>query len=74
MTQQEAIKILEDYNKWRCDNSVPSIFKMPDPKEITKAVNFAIEFMKEPYLSKEKYREIFDEGVNASANDIIGRM
>ena len=50
MTQQEAIRTLEDYNKWRCDKNVPSIFKMPEPKELTKAVNFAIEFMKETVL------------------------
>lgn len=33
-------------NRWRRDNNVPSIYRMPDPKEVGKAIDFALEYMK----------------------------
>ena len=46
MTRKEAIKILEDHNKWRCDNSIPSIYEATAPKKLTEAINTAISELK----------------------------
>lgn len=43
MTKQEAIKVLSDYQKWRKgDDSI----KATEPKELTEAIEFALNFMK----------------------------
>ena len=46
MTRLEAIKILEDHNKWRCDNSVPSIYEATEPKKLTEAIDTVISELK----------------------------
>lgn len=43
MDKQKVIKILEQYNKWRRANEDIS---MPDPKEIGKAIDCAIKYLK----------------------------
>lgn len=34
MTLKQAIKIVENHNKWRRDNNVPSKYQMVDVKEL----------------------------------------
>ncbi len=34
MTLKQAIKIVENHNKWRRDNNVPSKYKMGDVKKL----------------------------------------
>ena len=41
------IATLIQANRYRGDNHVPSIYRMPDPKELGKAIDYAINFMKE---------------------------
>ena len=44
MTKQEALKVLEDHQKWRLgDDGVDAT----NPKELTKAINFAIKLLKQ---------------------------
>ena len=50
MTRTEAIKVLEDHNKWRCDNSVPSVYESTEPKKLTEAINTAISELKSDLL------------------------
>ncbi len=38
--------VLLQANRYRRDDNVPAIYKMPDPKELGKAIDFAIEHMK----------------------------
>lgn len=38
--------VLLQHNRWRRDLHVPSIYRMPDPKEFGKAVDFACECMR----------------------------
>lgn len=44
MDKQKVIKILEQYNKWRRANED---MDMPDPKDIGKAIDFAIKYLKD---------------------------
>lgn len=50
MTIEEAIKILDNANKWRRDNK--GIYSMPDPREFGLAIDKAIEVLSE--LNKDK--------------------
>jgi len=43
MTTQEAVEVLEQYNKWRRGAEI----EMPDPKRIGEAINVAINALKE---------------------------
>ena len=38
--------VLLQANRYRRDQNVPSIYKMPDPKEIGKAIDFCINYIK----------------------------
>ena len=39
MTLKQAIKIIENHNKWRRDNNVPPKTKMADPKKVGVALD-----------------------------------
>ena len=39
MTLKQAIKIIENHNKWRRDNNVPPKTKMGDPKKLGVALD-----------------------------------
>lgn len=41
------IAVLIQANRYRRDNHVPSIYGMPDPSELGKAIDYAIEKLKE---------------------------
>lgn len=41
------IATLIQANRYRRDNHVPSIYRMPDPKELGEAIDYAIEILKE---------------------------
>lgn len=49
MTKEQAIKILIEHNKWRLGAEI----QMQDPKEITAAINLAIEILKTTHLTKK---------------------
>ncbi len=51
MNHQEAAKTLKQFNDWRTDFHVPSKYQMPEPSEITKALNVAVSHLSQ---SKEK--------------------
>ena len=38
--------VLLQANRYRRDNNVPSIYKMPNPKELGKAIDFAVKYIK----------------------------
>ena len=38
--------VLLQANRYRRDQNVPSIYRMPDPKELGRAIDFAYEYMK----------------------------
>ena len=38
--------VLLQANRYRRDDHVPSIYRMPDPKELGKAIDFAYEFIR----------------------------
>lgn len=38
--------VLLQANRYRRDNNVPAIYKMPDPKELGRAIDFAYRYMK----------------------------
>lgn len=40
------IAVLIQANRYRRDNNVPSIYRMPDPKELGKAIDFAVKYLK----------------------------
>ena len=44
--KRHYVAVLKQFNRWRCDDHVPSIYTMPDVKEITKAIDFACEYVK----------------------------
>lgn len=46
MTLKEAYQVLHDHQKWRTDNNVPSIYKMQEPSEISKAIKIALKILK----------------------------
>lgn len=38
--------VLLQANKYRKDNNVPAIYKMPNPYEVSKAIEFAVRYIK----------------------------
>ena len=46
MDVDKAVVILENYNKWRRDNSVPSDIEQPDHKEIGEAIDSVVNTLK----------------------------
>ena len=40
------IAVLLQANRYRRDDNVPSIYRMPNPTELGKAIDFAVEYMK----------------------------
>lgn len=49
--EEEAIRrhhiaVLIQANRYRRDDNVPSIYRMPNPRELGKAIDYAIKFMK----------------------------
>ena len=48
MKLSEALIILEQYNNWRRDNSIPlpNKYEMPDPKQIGMAIDVILEYHK----------------------------
>lgn len=38
--------VLIQANRYRRDNNVPSIYRMPNPRELGKAIDYAIEILK----------------------------
>ena len=43
---ERAVKVLEAHNRWRRDDNVPNSQPMVDPKELGKAIDRAIDFIK----------------------------
>ena len=50
MNLETAIEVLEQHNKWRCDNSVPSVHEATDQKKLTESINVIVS----DYFSKNK--------------------
>lgn len=46
MEMWHHMEVLIKFNRYRRDNHVPSIYEMPDTKEIGEAIDFAIKYMK----------------------------
>lgn len=46
MDVDKAVVIVENYNKWRRDNSVPSDIEQPDPKEVGEAIDAVVSTLK----------------------------
>lgn len=42
----KAVEVLEAHNKWRRDKNVPNSQPMQDPKELGKAIDIAVDFIK----------------------------
>lgn len=42
MTLKQAIRIVENHNKWRRDNNVPPKTKMGDPKKLGAALDLLL--------------------------------
>ena len=40
------VAVLIQANRYRRDQHVPSIYKMPNPKELGKAIDFAVDYIK----------------------------
>ena len=38
--------VLLQANRYRSDNNVPAIYRMPDPKELGRAIDFSYRYMK----------------------------
>ena len=47
MSIKDAMKILIQHNKWRRDNHIPNKYDMVNPTELGKAIEVAINVMKE---------------------------
>ena len=47
MSIKDAMKILIQHNKWRRDNHIPNKYDMVNPTELGKAIEVAINAMKE---------------------------
>lgn len=59
MTFDEAKELLIYYNKWRRDNNVPNSYEMPNPKEIGKAIDVAVEALSKCInLENTSYNEL----------------
>lgn len=44
--QRHYMAVLLQANRYRRDDHVPSIYRMPDPKELGKAIDFAYNYIK----------------------------
>jgi hypothetical protein len=44
--QRHYTAVLIQANRYRRDNHVPAIYRMPNPKELGKAIDFAVEYIK----------------------------
>lgn len=42
MTKEKALRTLKEYQRWRRDSSAPPKWKMPDTKDIGRAIDYAI--------------------------------
>lgn len=49
MTLKQAIRIVENHNKWRRDNNVPPKIKMGDPKKLGVALDVLLIVAKDYY-------------------------
>ena len=49
MTLKQAIRIVENHNKWRRDNNVPSKTKMVEPKKLGVALDVLLIVAKDYY-------------------------
>ena len=45
-TMRHHVAVLIQANRYRRDQHVPSIYKMPNPKELGKAIDFAVDYIK----------------------------
>ena len=56
MKLSEALIILEQFNKWRRDNSIPlpNKYEMPDPKQIGLAIDVILECHKKKENSNQQ--------------------
>lgn len=45
-TMRHYLAVLIQANRWRRDMHVPAIYKMPDPAELGKAIDFAVDYIK----------------------------
>lgn len=44
--RRHHIAVLIQANRYRRDDNVPSIYRMPNPRELGKAIDYAIKYMK----------------------------
>jgi hypothetical protein len=44
--KRHYMAVLTQMNRYRRDDNVPSIYRMPDPKEVGKAIDFLVEYSK----------------------------
>ena len=57
----EARDLLDHFNKWRRDDNVPNSYEMPNPTDIGKAIDTAIEALNACISSGcESYADIAD--------------
>ncbi len=54
MDLKQTIKILEEHNRWRRDNSVPAETKMTEPKVLGMALDRAIEELNKLLIHNSK--------------------
>jgi len=45
-TKRHYMAVLIQANRYRRDNNVPSLYRMPNPKELGKAIDFSVKYMK----------------------------
>ena len=57
MTLKQAIRIVENHNKWRRDNNVPPKTKMGDPKKLGVALDVLLIVAKDYYKIHDMDRE-----------------
>lgn len=46
MQMRHYLAVLMQFNRYRRDNHVPSYYRMPDPKELGKAIDFSVKYIK----------------------------
>ena len=44
--KRHHLAVLTQHNRWRRSDEVPAIYKMPNPTELGKAIDFVCEFVK----------------------------
>jgi len=45
MTKEKALRVLKEYQRWRRDSSVPPKWKLPDSKDIGRAIDYVIKIL-----------------------------